>query len=412
MLRFTEFLGVDEVSTASWRNIEEYGHYLVSLGYLDIAKKFFEVMRDKTGRADKVAFPLVSEIRRLLEEKRVSDARVELEHLTAHNQQKWGPWKIEILAQIGELEEALQVAYELGRQNPHCFPIWNWIFKIYIQNGLYEKAVDTFQKNETDHWRESTYDYWRMVQALKAGVRVSANYADSMESADFLELMNALCQGDGLRHNYWLDEEIDLMSFCPVKENSPVEQRDFNSVEFNAISVISSGKNVNTVVDIGGADGYFSYKFASEGKSVLYIERDPLYFVRASVLFRYFHVDENIEKRLIPMSTWSLDREKSFDLCLALGLIYHIDNCFSGLCELLKFSNNLVIETSDKSNEKWTPKQAINFKDGDEFSCQWLIDQLINWNFDILESINWRNYADKYNKSRTRRLFLASGAIP
>jgi len=408
MIRLREFLGSTESYQITWRNIEEYGSYLVALGEYQVAGRFFEAMRKMTGKTDVIEAPLISEFQLLLDTGRVQEVLEILQTLTRENPRRWGCLQIQILAENDDLSSALDLALRLGQSHPDEFLFWDWVFKINLQNGNGLLARDLFMKHEHPAWQSVSYDYTRMVQTLKAVSRI-ADYGSAQKNQnDFVGLMNLLCQGDGLRHNFWFYDGASLMDTCPIKKNSPVERLDFNKIELESMLEILDEIEFESVIDIGGADGYFSYAFAKVGKTVTYVERDPLYFVRAREIFKFFKVDRRVEMRLLPMSAWSLSGQKPYDLCLALGLIYHISNCFKGLYDLARHSENLIIETSDQAEVDWSPRQAVMFEDGDPFSCTWLEKELGNIGYRVSESQSWSEYAREFNKSRTRRLFLAA----
>ena len=215
-------------------------------------------------------------------------------------------------------------------------------------------------------------------------------------------------QLDGFYNNFRLRSGRTLFDVAPIKTNSPIETHDFTFREWDLICQLPIEFAGKRVLDVGGADGFFSIESARAGAVVTYLAPDPLFLLRARLFARYFDVEDKIEfkRGLLQRSFRHLNGR--FDLVLALGLIYHLDNLALGLRALMELSDTVVIETAT-GDVSWTDdRQAILFQDHDPLDFDWVVGFFERHGYDHVESTAWADYVNKYAKSAGRRLICFS----
>lgn len=228
--------------------------------------------------------------------------------------------------------------------------------------------------------------------------------ADLRDPEVFRELCRRLGDIDGFRHNFRLPDGSTLMETVAVKTNSPVEALDFNFVEWDEIKTFVGSMDGKRVLDVGGADGFFSIEAAKDGAEVTYLDPDHLFLQRAKLFAHHFGVEDKIEFKRGLLQRSFLHLNGRYDLVLALGLIYHLDNLALGLRTLMELSDTLVIETAT-GDVSWTEdRQAVLFQDHDPLDFDWVVGFFKRHGYGYVESTEWAEYVNRYPKSAGRRL--------
>ena len=196
-------------------------------------------------------------------------------------------------------------------------------------------------------------------------------------------------------------------------------------------SLIPENLEGKTVLDIGTADGYYSFLCESRGaKKVVAVDwyEFPGFSAAHKILdskveFRKYIIDENtlgmtIEKILGNMDTISEIKEK-FDIVLLFGVLYHLPNPIMVMQNLLQQTNMLLIATHIiESNEPamyYYPEGSLTSEDTTSWwiptpSCLTDIGKRIGFEKSVLvdtfdfDSINVILQQDNKVKSGLRRI--------
>lgn len=224
------------------------------------------------------------------------------------------------------------------------------------------------------------------------------------DEATFEATLARFGQIDGFYHNFRLRSGRTLFDVAPIKMNSPVETHDFTFREWDLICQLPIEFAGKRVLDVGGADGFFSIESARAGAAVTYLAPDPLFLQRAKLFAHHFGVEDKIEFKRGLLQHSFLHLNGRYDLVLALGLIYHLDNLALGLRTLMELSDTLVIETAT-GDVSWTEdRQAVLFKDHDPLDFDWVVGFFERHGYGYVESTEWAEYVNRYPKSAGRRL--------
>jgi tRNA (mo5U34)-methyltransferase len=125
-----------------------------------------------------------------------------------------------------------------------------------------------------------------------------------------------------------------------------------------------------TVLDIGAWDGYFSFDAERRGASDIlatdhFSWSGPGWGSKAG--FNYIHAKRNSRVRTLDIDVFDLDPRGlgTFDVCLFLGVLYHLKNPFGGLEKVFQMTDELaVIETV--VTELRNPLPVLRFYKGKE----------------------------------------------
>jgi len=135
----------------------------------------------------------------------------------------------------------------------------------------------------------------------------------------------------GYYHNIKLSDRYSTDSIGGVKHNRPSNAPGYFDVLWDCI-LKGLGRDLVglQVVDIGSAEGYFSFAAAKLGGWVTAIQ-PPHYFVgRFAALSEYFGLSDRVEMITGYYPAVGRSAVLKADIVLCLGLIYHLDNLIDG----------------------------------------------------------------------------------
>ena len=142
-----------------------------------------------------------------------------------------------------------------------------------------------------------------------------------------------------------------------------------------------------------------------KGSVVSYVDQDILFYFRARLFTRYFKLDDRISLIQKRFNSGYVRKSKKYNLALALGLIYHFNDVLGGLHDLISVSDHLIIETISGDVTWDSIEDGIYHKDGEPVDVEKIVQFFLDNGYSYEECDDWRNYANRFNKSVGRRLF-------
>ena len=101
-----------------------------------------------------------------------------------------------------------------------------------------------------------------------------------------------------------------------------------------------------------------------------------------------------------------------YDLILALGVIYHFNDALQGVRRLAQATDRIIIETAAHDIPGFTDRDAVNFRDHQKLSLQWIRSFMYRQGFDVAYIDAWHDYlADAANLTHRHLLVCVRRGI-
>mgnify|MGYP001333366957 CR=1 FL=1 len=226
-----------------------------------------------------------------------------------------------------------------------------------------------------------------------------------------LTMASMLSITKGFYHNFPIGEQFSTFDIGGIVDNSPAIRNDFNSYLSELVFSRIFIQNETKVLDIGGADGYFTIEAARRGAQVKMIEPGGFFCGRAQILAKISEVEHNVCVQKAFLNPSHRNDLKNSDIIFALGLIYHFENFVEDIDLIIQSQSVIVFETVGSLDTIWNEEEAWNYKVGKTISLRWVCDRLIESGYEIEFVPEWNRYCAKYSKNRnfnsTRQLLIA-----
>ncbi len=131
------------------------------------------------------------------------------------------------------------------------------------------------------------------------------------------------------------------------------------TLQSEAEAVFSEPIQNKMVLDIGAWDGYFSFEAEKRGASYVlatdhFSWSGPGWGTKAG--FEYVHARLGSQVKSLDIDVFDLDPEMlgTFDVCLFLGVLYHLENPLGGLKQVFRMTHDLAVietEVTELTNE-------------------------------------------------------------
>lgn len=352
------------------------------------------------------------------------------------------PLQIKLLQETGQFSAAIDFLEEAERVNPdNVIGLRPALIETLPYTGRTDAARELLERTISEHSSSPhplpgvfaslllSFDYWDTLKKLIAEgrIRLGENKARRIDLAirakDVLDragdppkeeldawkkIFKDLGESDGYRHNYEFPDGSKLFDFASIKMNSPLWEKNFNFIEWREIKALTSNIDFTDlrVLDIGAADGYFSVQAALAGAaSVDSIEPEGLFCLRARTFARFHGVSDRVTQRSCLFERSYQKHYGRYDIVIALGLIYHLNDMYLGLSNLCELSDRIVIETMISDVDWQDDYPAIRFKESDPVDMNWVKRFFAERGYRYRESAVWAKYVDRHERSRGRRLF-------
>lgn len=228
------------------------------------------------------------------------------------------------------------------------------------------------------------------------------------DAAGVDRMLNLLCGPGGWRHNMPLLDGRWSFDVGHVKENSPVTGFDHNTAQLDLVRPFLPPFENSTIVDIGPADGYFGLTAAREGAAQVYmIEPDPLFCQRVRFFAKYYGVDERVHVANNFLVGRYAEILRRSDLCIALGLLYHMWPLRGSLDLLLQTRGTLLLEYVTEDRDMVDPDAPdSDWRAGCAVPDRWLQRYLSEQGWDVREFPEWEERVARERPSTSARKMI------
>ena len=228
-------------------------------------------------------------------------------------------------------------------------------------------------------------------------------------------MIHILSYNKGYYHNIHVNEIFSTFDIGGIIESSPNARDDSNQylaqLIFSRIT-ISPGSRV---VDIGGADGYFSVEAARRGASVQMIEPAGFFGERAKFFSKLFNVEDRLCVQKSMLNPTHHDVLKRSDTILALGVIYHLEDLVEDLDLILDSKSTIVFESIGSLDIDWSDEQAWRYKQSENLSLPWVWQRTKGSGYEIEFVPEWNRYCAAHawgpDTNKSRQLWIARPTI-
>jgi hypothetical protein len=230
---------------------------------------------------------------------------------------------------------------------------------------------------------------------------------------------------NGFYHNVVISKHFKLYDIGGLRWNCPIREPGMSQIFVSVLEKYLDEFNFTdqSIVDIGPAEGYFSFFAARNGAQVTAIEgsRDNLFKERLHLLRDYFRLNDKIT--VIEGSFPEVGREEimAADIIMCLGLLYHLEDVTPGLSFLVESGADIIIEClffkdqfyiPENLNEKGHIKifNPETHQDNEPLCTQWFVDFLRSHGYDVIWMPEWQKYVEQpnlLNHEQTRKALIA-----